>query len=89
MQDYDVPVSGSSFEFDEFDYEQPTSQRINPLTTSIIRLKYESVNTMKNQTNNSTYLIYIILDLIDNIPPDSLLLLEVFGITNPSQDNGK
>ena len=85
--DYTIPDSGTIFNYDEIDYSADVLNTINLNTTSIFKLNSSSCTMFPSESFSLTY---VTLSLAANltIPSNSILLFEVFGITNPEQSIG-
>lgn len=83
-----VPGSGSYFRFDEIAYESSLNAGFDTNTESIVRLKTsECVVEVDSENDNSLY-VYLDLYLEKDIPANSLLLFEIFGVKNPPTAQG-
>jgi len=81
---FEIPTSGECFNFDGIDYQLEASKSFDPETDSIIRLASSDCEAMADVNDPESLYIYLFLDLENDLPADSFLLFEVFGIKNPT-----
>ena len=86
LLDYTIPASGDCFNFDEIEYQADPLPNFNPAASEITKLQASECLILPD--GNSLY-VALQLNLNENIPANSLLLFEIFGITNPSKTECK